>query len=115
MTPEPPIHADTKIKSSAPWIELDDDGGILCGNHAGLELLAGAIGEILKGEETAINLDGYDVCFQRIQLQERGIDPPPPESMVLRIVAYFFLVLLVGILGTSAFGTYQLFHFIFSN
>lgn len=101
--------------SSSPWLELDDDLGIIHANKAGLELLTGAINAILNEGETTINVDGCDVFFREIQLQEHDACPPPAAGILLGIIGWAFLTLFVSILGLAAFGAYQLFHLIFPN
>ena len=97
-----------------PLLEVEVETELLCGNRAGFELLADAIGKLLKEEEDNVGLPGEHICFPAIQLWEDELQPPPEKSIVTGIICYAFLALLVSILGLAVFGACQLFHLILS-
>ncbi len=96
------------IKPPNPWLEMDDDTDLLCGNRAGFEVLADAIEKILNGTEVTVSLDGKNLCIPGIQLREPPHPSPPTEAVSTRIGLYIFLTLLVCILGLAGFGLIQL-------
>lgn len=96
------------IEPPTPWLELDDDTDLLCGNREGFEMLADAIGKILEGNETTVSFDTRSFCFPGIQLLDPPSQSPPTEAVSTRIGLYIFLILLVCILGLAGFGLIQL-------
>jgi len=96
------------IEPPAPWLELDDNTDLLCGNREGFEMPADAIGKVLEENETTVSFDAKNLCFPGIQLREPSSQSPPPEAVSTRIGLYIFLILLVCILGLAGFGLIQL-------